>query len=168
MSKEEKEQLFNSIVEKSRGSIYRVCLTYLRQKSEVDDLYQEIIIAVWEAMDRFKENSSWNTYIYRIAINTAIKFNLRLRKNEQYLAKFEIPDKAEETPVNNDEALNKLHHCIHQLSDSDRILIGLVLEDLSYKAIAEILQTDINNVGVKINRVKKRLSTLMTSNHGSI
>ncbi|MBK6266703.1 RNA polymerase sigma factor [Marivirga sp. S37H4] len=168
MNKEEKEQLFNSIVEKSRGSIYRVCLTYLREKSEVDDLYQEILIAVWQAMERFQERSSWNTYIYRIAINTAIKFNMRLKKNEQYLVKFEVPDKAEEVQVNNDEALNKLHHCIHQLNDSDRIIIGLILEDLSYKAIAEILQTDINNVGVKINRVKKRLSTLMTKNHGSI
>jgi RNA polymerase sigma-70 factor (ECF subfamily) len=164
----DKEQLFNELIEKSKGSIYRVCLTYLYHQSEVDDLYQEILIAIWQAMDRFQEKSSWNTYIYRIAINSAIKFNMKLGRSAKYLIKGEVPDLAEEPEIEKDEALDQLHSCIHQLSDSDRILIGLVLEDLSYKSIAEILRLDVNNVGVKINRVKKRLSTLMEKNYESI
>lgn len=168
MSITEKELLFKQLIEDSKGSIYRICLSYLRTDEDVQDLYQEILIALWQAMDRFQGNSSWNTYIYRIAINSAIKFKLNQKKNQaEQLSDMHL-NVVDEHTDHKEEVLNQLNECIHQLEDADRILISLVLEDLSYKQIAEILHTDTNNIGVKISRVKKKLSKLMEQHHGSI
>lgn len=164
----EKELLFQQLIADSKGSIYRVCHSYLHDKDNVQDLYQEILIALWQAMDRFQGKSSWNTYIYRIAINTAIKFKLNQKKiKAEPLTEYHL-NVIEEKQENKEAELQQLNACIHRLEDVDRILISLVLEGLSYKEIAVILSTDTNNIGVRISRVKKKLSKLMEEHHGSI
>jgi RNA polymerase sigma-70 factor, ECF subfamily len=168
MSITEKELLFQQLIEDSKGSIYRICLSYLNHPDDVQDLYQEILIAIWQAMDRFQGNSSWNTYIYRIAINSAIRFKMNQKKNQAEQIRDIHLNVVDEHTDHKEEVLHQLSECIHQLEDADRILISLVLEDLSYKQIAEILHTDTNNIGVKISRVKKKLSKLMGQYHGSI
>ncbi|EOZ98787.1 RNA polymerase ECF-type sigma factor [Indibacter alkaliphilus LW1] len=168
MGLSEKELLFQQLIADSKGSIYRVCLSYLHDKDDVQDLYQEILIALWQAMDRFQGKSSWNTYIYRIAINVAIKFKMNQKKiNADPLTEYHL-EAIEEKQDNKEAELQQLNACIHRLEDADRILISLVLEDLSYKEIAEILCTDTNNIGVRISRIKKKLSKLMEEHYGSI
>ena len=168
MSLSEKELLFQQLIKDSKGSIYRVCLSYLSDQNDVQDLYQEILIALWQAIDRFQGNSSWNTYIYRIAINTAIKFKMNQQKNKAVQLNEIHLNVSTEKSDNKEEVFQQLNDCIHRLEDADRILISLVLEGLTYKEIAKILSTDTNNIGVRISRVKKKLSKLMEEHHGSI
>ncbi len=162
----DKNALFNEILEGSKGGIFRICTAYLSDPEHRDDLYQEILIAIWYSMDRFEGHSKWNTYIYRIAVNTAIKYCLKVKKDHKLVSRTDVPDIPAEIDQGIEPMIQKMLHCIQMMADNDRLLLGLVLEDLSYKEIAEILQTDVNHVGVKINRAKKKLLELMKENHG--
>ena len=160
----DKEQQFKELIKSSKNSIYRICYSFLDDTEDIKDLRQEIFYELWKSMDRFKGESSWNTYIYRIAVNTAIRFKTTLGKQRSV----ETPIKQSVLKMADDnfnkekeEQLNLLQQSIKKLSDNDRILISLVLEDLSYKEIAEVLNMNIGNVGVRIGRVKKKLKELM-------
>ena len=160
----DKEQQFKELIKSSKNSIYRICYSFLDDPEDIKDLKQEIFCELWKSMDRFKGESSWNTYIYRIAVNTAIRFKTTLEKKRS----IETPIKQTVLKIAEDnsnkqkeERLNLLQQSIKKLSDNDRILISLVLEDLSYKEIAEVLNMNIGNVGVRIGRVKKKLKELM-------
>lgn len=152
----DKEQLFQKLLEQSKASIYRVCKAYLYDAQQTDDLFQEILIEIWRSIERFQGKSKWNTYIYRIAVNTAIKYNLNLKKAEQKIApptqSYTIQDK-----IKQEHQFEMMYRAVQELNPNDRLLISLVLEDLSYKEIAEVLDSSTNLVGVRIGRVKKRI-----------
>ncbi|MDP4528701.1 RNA polymerase sigma factor [Alkalimonas delamerensis] len=172
MSKKEQERLFDQVIQANRGRLYRICYAYLHDKREVSDLYQEILMGIWMSLNQFRKESSVSTYVYRIAVNTAIKFATKAAKepkmqDDSVLAELPV---ISETPSyeQKEQRLMQMHTCIQQLSDTDRILISLVLEDLSYQEIADILGMTINLVGVKINRVKKRITKLMEVHYGPL
>jgi len=160
----QKEALFNELVKENRASIYRICRAYLYDPSLADDLYQEILFQAWKSIQNFKGESKVSTWIYRIAVNTAINYNIKNKRHQHLpLPEFfqaEYVDTMGEK-MEQEAQLNKLRYCISQLETQDRLIISLVLEDKSYKEIAEITGSNINNVGVKINRIKTRLLKLM-------
>lgn len=161
---DDKEQLFKELIATSKNSIYRICYSFLDDPEDIKDLRQEIFFELWKSMDRFKGESSWNTYIYRIAVNTSIRFKTTLgkRKSVETPIKESVIKMAEnQSEKEKEERLNLLQQSIKKLPDNDRMLISLVLEDLSYKEIAEVLNMNIGNVGVRIGRVKKKLKELM-------
>ncbi len=170
MRKTDKEILFDQLIEENKGRIYRICYSFLSNREDVADLYQEILTEIWKSLDRFRHNSSWSTYIYRITVNNAIKFKAKSAKNREILKEeglSEIPYNSELNEVQEkDQMLNQMHRCIQMLKDADRLLISLVLEDLSYKEIARILNSNTNLVGVRINRIKKRITKLMEKHYG--
>nr|WP_315422981.1 RNA polymerase sigma factor [uncultured Pedobacter sp.] len=155
---------FNELVKSNHASIYRICRAYLYDISYADDLYQEILFQIWKSIQNFKGKSKVSTWIYRIAVNTAIGFNSK-NKRHDYLPipdAFQIPD-IEQIPekMEQEAKLEKLRCCISQLAAQDRIIISLVLEQKSYKEIAEITGASLTNTGVRINRIKERLLNLM-------
>jgi RNA polymerase sigma factor (sigma-70 family) len=159
------EESFNKLVVSNHASIYRICRAYIYDSSLADDLYQEILFQIWKSIKNFKGNSKVSTWVYRIAVNTAISFNLKNKRHQhESLPEFlQVP--YEDTLVNKKEdelKLDHLRYCINLLEPADRLIISLVLEDKSYKDIAEITGNNMNNVGVKINRIKARLLKLMT------
>jgi len=161
---EKEEAFFNELVAAHHASIYRICRAYLYDVSHADDLYQEILFQIWKSLKNFKGNSSIGTWIYRIAVNTAISFNLKNKRHQHQPLPdlFQIPyEETLQKKQDEEEQLNKLRFCISKLETQDRLIISLVLEDKSYKDISEIVGTNINNVGVKINRIKTRLLKLM-------
>lgn len=159
-----REELFNDLVKSNHASIYRICRAYLYDVSHADDLYQEVLYQIWNSMAGFKGNAQVSTWIYRVAVNTAINYNIK-NKRYQHLPLpdgFNMPDEDVGSVKQEQEVqLNKLRYCIQQLEEHDRLIISLVLEDKSYKEIAEILGSNTNLVGVKINRIKARLLKLM-------
>lgn len=160
----DKENTFKEIVSVSSNSIYRICYSFLDNTEDINDLRQEIFYEIWKSMDRFKGESSWNTYIYRIAVNTAIRYRTTIKKRktvEKSINQSVMQMPEDQTKEQMKEQLNLLYQSIKKLPDKDRILISLVLEDLSYKEIAEVLNINIGNVGVRIGRVKKKIRELM-------
>jgi len=160
-----KKELYEALMQKNRAAVWRICCSWMKYDQDREDLFQEIQIQIWLSMDRFREDSSWNTFIYRIAMNTAIKHNLKLKK-----AQFELENQLDSIPIEENvegdstqDELEKLRTAVNKLSESDRVLITLVLEDLSYQEISEILESTVNTIGVRINRAKKRLLNLMNT-----
>jgi RNA polymerase sigma factor (sigma-70 family) len=155
---------FNELVKANHASIYRICRAYLYDVSHADDLYQEILYQIWKSMQSFKQQAKVTTWIYRIAVNTAINFNLKNKRHQHQAMPDTFSMPYEETLPEKQEQeakLTKLRYCISQLETQDRLIISLVLENKSYKEIAEITGISATNTGVKINRIKTRLLHLM-------
>lgn len=155
-----REEYFKEITTHHKDKIYRICLAYLYEKELVDDLYQEVLINVWNGLKNFKGNAKLTTWLYRVTLNTTITFNRHTKKHVQ-LFNSELPDTFEEVLDTERQAkenrVNKLMQCVQKLKKDERLIISLVLEELSYKEIADIIGIEANNVGVRINRIKKRL-----------
>lgn len=157
------EQIFTQAVKDNQAAIYRICLAYLYDRSHAADLYQEILLQVWKSMSRFRGDSSMSTWIYRIAVNTAITYNAQHKKTRHE----ELPDISDMAETGMQEKIaqeaqfNKLSQAISRLEEHDRLLVSLMLEGMSYKEIAEITGSNTNNVGVRITRIKTRLLRLM-------
>jgi RNA polymerase sigma factor (sigma-70 family) len=161
---DQQEKNFTELVAENHASIYRICRAYLYDASLADDLYQEILYQVWTSIESYRGAAKVNTWIYRIAINTAINFNLKNKKHQHVSIPEYVQIPYEDTllqKLEQEDQLDRLRVCISQLEASDRLIISLVLEDKSYRDIAEITGGNINSVGVKINRIKGRLLKLM-------
>ena len=168
MTEAERERLFDSLFEQSRAGIRRLCYSYLNSASEVDDLFQEIMTNVWNNLRTFRGEAKLSTWVYRIAVNTALIHRRRRRPSEELA---DMPDHrvSTERDLERQEQLAALHRAIAQLGDQDRLIVSLMLEDLSYKEIADVTGMTVNHVGVKISRIKQALEQLMTEvSHGAV
>ncbi len=149
--------------------IRKVSLMYAQSRAESDDMFQEICIQVWRAYPQFKGDSKFSTWLYRVAINTAISW---IRKEKKHKVGDSDEDKwigvTDDNPFyvqeEKKEKLSAMHEAIKKLNDVDRTLVLLYLEEVAYAEIAEILGLTVNNIKVKMNRVKKRLRKLMDNN----
>lgn len=154
----EKEQL--AILEEwlglYKGIIFKIVRAYTVANMDHDDLFQEIIIQIWHSIPTFRQESSVTTWLYRISLNTAIKWTRKERKHQA-----ETLDKVQhilqENRIQADERLEWLYREIAKLDEIDRSVTLLLLEGFSYKEMAAILGITESNVGVKINRIKKQL-----------
>lgn len=164
----DKDSTFKQIIEENKNRMYRICCAYEHDEDNRDDLFQEMMINIWKSLDKFEGRSSINTWIYRIAVNTSLLHVKRSVKQNENNSRYDdsvlnIEDSAEdkEEKIRTYEQTKKLYECINVLAEIDRLIISMVLDDLSYKEIAEVTGLKVNNVGVKINRIKKELSKLM-------
>jgi RNA polymerase sigma-70 factor (ECF subfamily) len=162
------EQKFLELVNRNRDRILRVCRVYAWNSADQDDLYQEILCQIWRGLPALKENNFANTWLYRVAINTAISF---VRKRASRLDRVVHFDHAEltrtiesrqATDENTDDRITGLYNAIYQLNPIEKAVVTLFLEDLTYEQIAEATGINANNVGVMLHRAKKKLSSLMT------
>jgi len=162
MSIKTKEELFEEVYTEYRLRIYRICYGYIYEKEQVEDLFQEIMINIWNSLDKFKGDSSIGTWTYKVAVNTALLYN---RNTKQYkkirwaateintFAAFSNPtDK-----IQMESRLNHLGKSISELEKQDRLIISLILEGQTYEQVAEIVGITTNYVGVKVTRIKKQL-----------
>lgn len=157
MKHDDMEQQFLSMIEENKKTIYKVSLMYSDGPEHQQDIYQDIVLNLWTAFPNFRGESKKSTWVYRIALNTCVS-ELR-KKNNQPLTSpltYDI-----EQLIDNDDAyreqVKKLYHLINRLSQLERAVILLWLDEKSYDEIAVILGISSSNVGVKINRIKEKL-----------
>ena len=155
----EKEQL--NILEEwlglHKGLIFKIVRAYAVAMMDHDDLFQEIIVQVWHSIPAFRQESSVTTWLYRISLNTAIKWTQKERKHSQSETLDNVQHILQENKIPVDERLAWLYQEIYKLDEIDRSVALLLLEGFSYKEMAAILGITESNVGVKINRIKKQL-----------
>lgn len=151
---------FVSLISKYQKIIHKVCHLYRDRKEDREDLFQEITFQLWKAFPTFKNQSKVSTWIYRIALNTAIASFRKKKPDIEYVAA--LPDLQDEQH-NEDQALrhNLLFDALKRLDDSEKAIITLYLEDLTYLQIAEIIGINENYVGVKLNRIKTKIQKLL-------
>jgi len=154
---------YTSFILPYSGIIIKICRAYTDTQEDFEDYYQEVCLQIWRSKDSFKEDSKWSTWIYRLTLNVCLTLLKKKKNNKQHhITDDELPDISEETKTFPDESLNQLYIAIRQLSEIDRGVILLYLEEKSYQEIAEIIGTNANNIGVRIKRIKERLKKLLT------
>ncbi|MCQ2234874.1 MAG: RNA polymerase sigma factor [Paludibacteraceae bacterium] len=151
-----KEERFNHLVNDHKRTIYTVCYMFSNQTYEVEELYQEILIRLWMGFGSFKGQSEERTWVYRVALNTAInRRKSRLRRIET------VPLTLDIDPIPPDDfqarQVQELHDNIGRLGPMDRALVLLWLEDLSYADIGAIMGISASNVGSRLLRIKNKL-----------
>ena len=144
------------------GIIIKICRAYTNTQEDFEDYYQEVCLQVWRSKDNFNEQSEWSTWIYRISLNVCLTLLKKKKNGIQQFASDYLPVEVTETSqAFADESLNQLYDAIRHLSEIDRAVILLYLEEKTYKEIAEIIGTNANNIGVRIKRIKERLKILL-------
>ena len=155
-----KEQAFEQLVREHKRTIYTVCYMFSKNKSEVDDLFQEILIRLWLGFDTFEERSSVRTWVNRVAFNAAINQERKQRYRVET-----IPLSVDIDPFDADnpstQQIRQLYDRINQLDLIDRSLILLWLEGISYEEIGAIIGITPSNVGVRLLRIKDKLAKKM-------
>ena len=154
---------FSELIEKNQGIIHKVCRLYTNQEEDAQDLFQEILLQLWKSYKSFKGNSKFSTWMYRVALNTAITL---FRKSTKSVNTQELDSSlykmSEDTEYSErEEQINQLYTAIKKLSEIERALVLLYLEDLPYKDIAETLGITEVNARVKMNRAKIKLKEIM-------
>ncbi|MCA9138812.1 MAG: RNA polymerase sigma factor [Planctomycetales bacterium] len=167
MLEEDPKSIFTRWLEEHSSSVLKVARAYTLTRDECQDLAQEILLQAWRSLPKFQGKSSPATWFYRVALHTAMNWhrNDRLRRARQQPF-LELEDRAINEPecaeqVQQREMVEQLYQAIQQLPKTDSALVLLYLEELSYREIAEVLGISESHVGVKLNRAKKALSTLM-------
>jgi RNA polymerase sigma-70 factor (ECF subfamily) len=145
------------------GIIIKICRAYTDNDADFDDYYQEVCLQIWRSKDNFKAESEWSTWIYRLTLNVCLTLLKKTKKKKHFFsAEHHVVDVPEESQTEfSDEALAQLYIAIRQLSEIDRAVILLYLDEKSYREISEIIGTSANNIGVRINRIKERLKKLL-------
>ena len=142
--------------------IIKICRAYTNTQEDFEDYYQEVCLQIWKSRDRFSQQSEWSTWVYRLSLNVCLTLLKKKKNNHQHFASDYLPS---ETTVENrafaDEPINQLYDAIRQLSEVDRGVILLYLEEKSYQEIADITGTNPNNIGVRIVRIKERLRRVL-------
>jgi len=169
----DQEIQFETIVNANKDNIYRICRYYVRQEDEQKDVYQEILIHIWNNLKTFEGKSKISTWIYRIAVNTCLGYVKSAKRRTKLIEPSNEGTEeklhnhpAEETTPGLDRELQLLEESITQLPPVERSLMSLYLEDLSTFEISEILGISEANTRVKIHRIKKTLKEMMEKEHG--
>ena len=157
------EKNFLNDFEKNQNIVHKICRIYTTNQDQHNDLFQEITIQIWKNYSKFRGESKFSTWMYRVSLNTAItlcrKSSRSIKTQDFSEVSFKI--KAEDYDDTKDEQLKALYDGIRELNDIEKALIFLYLEDKPYKEIAKTLGISEGNARVKMNRSKEKLRKIL-------
>ena len=148
---------FERLVMEHKSTIYSVCYMFTDTKLEADDLFQEVLISLWQGKDSYRGDSSLRSWVYRVSMNTCISYKRKKRLNTGPL-EFSSDSMAPDSPENKQARM--LHERIARLEPFDRAIVLLWLEDMPYDEIASIVGISAKAVGVRLVRIKEKLKSL--------
>ena len=151
-------EAFAEILEKHQGIIYKVSMLYTNNREDQEDLFQDICFQICKSYSSYREKASISTWLYRVALNTAISQVRKTKKKSPEEVFYENIHHANDNLDDGQGQVQQLFKAIALLNNIDKALILLWLEEKSYEDIAEILGISKPNVSVKLVRIKKKLS----------
>ena len=161
----DKNERFIAAVKENEGFIYKIAAVYTKNTDDKSDLVQEIIYQLWKSFDSFNQQSSLNTWMYRVALNVAI-FQLKVSKKsistipiDEQIINFQEKDDSE-----NEERWKIFREQIDTLNLLDKGIVLLYLDNKSYEEIAAIVGITKTNVATKLSRIKEKLKTQIHKN----
>lgn len=154
------EEFFAEIYREHAGLIAKTTHAFATEPADREELFQEILVAVWQALPQFSGQAKLSTYVCRVALSCALNWKRSRRRYRQKLERYLelLPAFPETTSPRDRERLRWLYARIHELLPVDRSLILLSLEKLSYGEIADITGLSESNIGVRLHRIKQHLT----------
>lgn len=157
------EKEFVLLINQHQGIIHKVCGMYCHDRDEKKDLFQEVVLQLWKSFGSFRGESKVTTWIYRVALNTAISAFRKETKKPDHTdienMKIQVPEDTDFQEKN--EQFQMLYQAIRQLSEIERALVMLYLDDHPYEEIAEMMGITANNARVRMNRIREKLRDLI-------
>lgn len=147
----------------AQGIVHNVCGMYCDNVEDREDLFQEILINLWKSYPSFRGDSKFSTWMYRVSLNVAMQ---RLRKTDKQKEDATLPANFEEIAHPQKETLPEkelqlMHAAINRLSDVEKAIVMLYLEEKSNEEIAGIMGISQNYVRVKMTRIREKLKKMV-------
>lgn len=152
-----REHIFVETIQEHEGIIYKIARLYTENKVDQEDLYQEIVFQLWKAFESYRGDSKFSTWMYRVALNTALLQLKKKKKQGQKVSTDQIQLANEAYDPLMDERIAKMYEQIRQLNEVDKAIVFLFLEAKPYAEIGQILGLTENNVGTRMSRIKSLL-----------
>ncbi len=152
------EEQFAALVEEHKQTIFMSCYLFTKERADLEELYQEVLINLWKGFPRFEGRSSVRTWVYRVSLNTAISWQRKRRRGSRLPLGLSI-DLYNDTDTDTRQ-IKMLHERIGRLGPFDRAIVLLWLENLSYEEIGEIVGISTKNVSVRLFRIKEQLKQM--------
>lgn len=159
----EQEHSFVKKLEKHQNIVHKICTFYTNNPDDHNDLFQEITIQLWRAYPSFRGDAKFSTWMYRVALNTAItlyrksKRSIKAQDYEKVSFKIEYQD----YDPTADKQIKLMYEAVKQLNDIDKALVFLYLEDKTYEEIADTLGISNVNARVRMSRIKDKLKRIL-------
>ena len=158
-----KETRFLQLIGENKGILFKICRIYQDDPEDRNDLLQEITLQLWLAFDGFRGDSKFSSWMYRVALNTAIVFFKKQKRrpdSEQLSHNFELAEE-QSSSGEKEGQLALFYKAVQQLGKVEKAVIYLYMENQSYEEIATNLGITEGNVRVRINRIKNRLKEII-------
>ena len=152
------QKQFSVMVRQNKNTIFTVCYMFSKEQEEVNDLFQEVLIRLWQGFDNYKGNSKERTWIYRVALNTCISFDRKKRRHNK--KQVYMGDDLFGCNEHDSQQTEVLHKRITRLRPLDRAIVLLWLEDISYEEIGSIIGITAKNVSVRLYRIREQLKNM--------
>lgn len=155
MNQNRLEDSFVTLISNNENLIYKICNIYGDNEADREDLKQEIVIQLWKSYPKFRKESKVQTWMYKVALNTALYFKKKKKISTTGLSNNEITE--DDANLRIEEQLEELYKAIRKLKNIDRAIILLYLEKKSYLQISEIVGLSEKNISVKLVRIREKL-----------
>lgn len=161
--KSDLEQKFVKLLEEHQNIVHKICRMYADNQAQHKDLFQDITVQLWKAYPKFRGDAKFSTWMYRVALNTAITLYRKQKRRVKTQDITEISFKIEANYYDDttEQNLKLMYSAVRELNDIDKALVFLYLEDKNYAEISETLGITEVNARVKMNRIKKKLKTII-------
>ncbi len=156
---EKNEANFRKLLQEHKSTIYSVCYMFSKEQDEVNDLFQETLINLWNGMESFEQRSATGTWVWRIALNTCISSDRKKKRRVDTVPLSIDRDFLDENNIENRQT-KLLHQRINRLQPFDRAIVLLWLENMSYDDIAAIVGITTKAVGVRLVRIREQLKNM--------
>jgi len=153
------EKTFIELIRENERLIYKVCSVYVSDEFPIADLYQEVIYNLWKGFPKFRNECSVSTWMYRIALNTCITGMRKELRRPQRVSVQELKEYLME-PESTEGSIREMYKLIYRLKTLERAIILLYLEEKSYQEIADITGLTLNNVAIKLKRIREKLKKM--------
>jgi len=157
------QEQFVTLLEENQNIVHKVCRLYTNNRDQHNDLFQEVTIQLWRAFPKLRGDAKFSTWMYRVALNTAITLYRKSKRTVQTQdfdnVMFRISSEDYDDTI--EQQLKVMYAAIKDLNDIEKALVFLYLEDKNYKEISETMGITEVNARVKMNRVKGKLKKLV-------
>jgi RNA polymerase sigma-70 factor (ECF subfamily) len=154
----ERNRVFETWIDAHKAILFKVARVYGDTHSDREDLFQEIAIQVWHSVEAYRGDCAATTWIYRVALNTALSWRRKEQRHGHGRQDIETASALMIAPPCRDSRLDWIYQRLAELDEVNRSLALLMLDGFSYREMSQILGLSESNVGMKINRIKAALT----------